>query len=166
VWSNQRDGLTSRIISFLTVRFADGFFIGGDTMTKTIQFEVKVKPETIVSWLKEWLDEKKKSKWNIVEPGDSDDKRILSYVLIEPVNYPIFDWRFPEDITEFNFEGTKVFADREPRITESNRVGKVIELKLKPVEEHSLVIARVNNSIFEGKFTDLVEAIQQAFGLI
>jgi len=134
-------------------------------MSKTIQFEVKAKPEIIVSWLKDWLDEKKKSKWNIVDPDDSDEKRILSYVLIEPVNYPIFDWRFPEDITEFNFEGTKVFADREPRITESNRVGKVIELKLKPVEEHSLVTARVNNSIFEGKFTELVEAIQKAHGM-
>jgi hypothetical protein len=81
------------------------------------------------------LNEKKKNKWNIVDPGDSDDKRILSYVLLEPVNDPRFDWRFPDDITEYNFEATKVFADREPRITESNRVGKVIELKLKPVED-------------------------------
>jgi hypothetical protein len=143
----------------------DGFFIGGDTMSKTIQFKVKAKPEILVSWLKDWLDEKKKSKWNIVEPDDSEDKRILSYVLIEPVNYPIFDWRFPDEITEFNFEGTKVFADREPRITESNRVGKVIELKLMLVEGHSSVTARVNNSIFEGKFTELVEAIQKAHGM-
>jgi hypothetical protein len=133
-------------------------------MSKTIQFEVKAKPEILVSWLKDWLNEKKKSKWNIVDPGDSADSRILSYVLLEPVHDPIFDWRFPDEITEYNFEGTKVFADREPSITESNRVGKVIELKLKPVEDHSLVTARVNNPIFEGKFTELVKAIQGAFG--